>query len=286
MTPARETTWTLRGLPFAALEWGDRDDPAPPVVLLHGYLDHAGAWSRVAPTLPGWRIALDQRGHGRSAWAQTGHGYFFPEYLADLDALVEAVGRPVRLVGHSMGGTVSTMYAGARPDRVVALASVDGLGLHDQADELVDRVTGFLDGVRRRPTARVMADVDAAAARLVAAYGGLDPAWARELAERGTRPVAGGVVWAYDPLHRIHSPIPYRHSHHRPLLARIACPTLVVHPGTPVFGAENVALLEGAIRDLRRVSIPGTGHMIHLQEPSALATIIADFFAGLSHPPP
>ena len=66
----RETTWELRGMRFSCLEWGDPDDPGPPTVLLHGYLDHAGAWEAVAPALSGWRIALDQRGHGRAAWAR------------------------------------------------------------------------------------------------------------------------------------------------------------------------------------------------------------------------
>lgn len=285
----RETTWTLRGMRFAAIEWGVRTedaDPTPPTIFLHGFLDHAGAWRRVAERLTGWRIALDQRGHGRSAWAAPGHGYFFPEYLADLDALVAQIGRPVRLVGHSMGGTVSTQYAGARPESVTRLVSVDGLGLYDQVGEVATRARAFLEGQRAPPKPRVYPSLDACVARLVAAHAGLDAEYARELAERGTTPCEGGVTWSYDPRHRSRGALPYRHSHHLPLLAGIRCPVLVVHPGEPVFAPADVALLEAAIADLRAVTIPGTGHMIHLQQPAVLAAAIDAFFGEDPPGPP
>lgn len=281
----RETTWELRGLRFSCLEWGDPDDPQPPTVLLHGYLDHAGAWEEVAPALPGWRIALDQRGHGRSAWAAAGHGYFFQEYVADLDALVERLGRPVRLVGHSMGGTVSTLYAGARPDRVLALASVDGLGLYDQEAEAADRLVGFLDGVRRPPRSRVYPSLEAAAARLESTYA-ISPARALALARRAVVEAPGGVCWSYDPRHRVRGAVPYRQSHHLPLLARIRCPVLAVHPGAPTFAPADLAHLEAAISDLRRVTIPDTTHMLHLQEPALLAAAVSAFFGGEPGPAP
>lgn len=280
-----ETTRELRGMRFACLEWGSASDPRPPTVLLHGYLDHAGAWEEVAPGLEGWCIALDQRGHGRSAWAAPGHGYFFQEYLADLDALVARVGRPVRLVGHSMGGTVATLYAGARPASVSAVVSVDGLGLYDQEAEAADRLVGFLDGMRAPPRSRVYPSVEAAAERLRASYG-ISVERALALTRRAVVEVSGGVSWSYDPRHRVRGAVPYRQSHHLPLLARITCPVLAVHPGTPTFSPADTARLEAAIPDLRRALIPGTTHMLHLQEPGVLAGLVARFFEGLPTPAP
>ena len=69
MIEPRSEVVPLRGLEFHYLDWGDRD--APPVLFLHGFAGHA--WQTVFPAqvLAGdhWVIALDQRGHGDSGWA-------------------------------------------------------------------------------------------------------------------------------------------------------------------------------------------------------------------------
>lgn len=283
-----EVSRSLRGRTCAALRWpADPGDAAAPLtVLLHGFLDHAGAWERVAAGLPGERLAIDHRGHGRSAHNPPGDTYLFADYLADLDAWLDAVapGAPVRLVGHSMGGTIATLYAGARPERVCALVSVDGLGMADgvdgtPGDPVADRMVRYLDGVRTPPRNRVLPSVEVAAERLRLAHPSLDAAWALRLAERGTRPAPGGVVWAFDPAHRVRSPIPYRHAHHVPLLRRIRCPVLSVRPSEAVFAAADVAALEGAVADLRTVTVEGAGHMVHLDQPALLSAHIREFWA-------
>ncbi len=275
-----ETTWTLRGLRFSGLTWG-----APvgvPTVFLHGWLDHAGSWERVAGALDGWRVALDHRGHGRSPRVGEGTTYHFPDYVADLDALVDVLGGRVRLVGHSMGGTIATLYAGARPLAVERVVSVDGLGLHDGADEAADRMVAFLDGSRRPIVPKEYASVAVAAAKLRLAMPFLDEAFALRLAERDTVPNGAGVTWAHDLRHRIRGAIPYRHAHHQALLARIVCPVLSVHPEHSPFAAADVAALEGAIPRLEVVNIPGAGHMVHLQRPDAVAAATRAFFAEVA----
>ena len=85
------------------LDWGGR---GPTVLLLHGFLEHAHAWDFVAPRLvdAGFAVlALDWRGHGDTQWIGAGGYYHFPDYAADLDAIVRALGRRVALIGHSMG---------------------------------------------------------------------------------------------------------------------------------------------------------------------------------------
>ncbi|MES2639354.1 MAG: alpha/beta fold hydrolase [Myxococcota bacterium] len=277
--PARDARYTLRGLPFATLEWGARAADGVPTLLLHGFLDHAGSWSRVAERLPGHVVALDLRGHGHSTWAGPGESYHFAEYVADVDALVAALGGRVRLVGHSMGGTVASMYAGARPDAVARLAIVDGIGIPDAAGAARDRMVLFLDGITRVRAHRPYPTLAAAAARLAATWSGLDPDWAVELAERGTRPVEEGFVWRYDPRHLVRAPVPYRQDHHRLFLAAIRCPVLSVHPERSLFGAADVAALEAAIPDLVVRDVPGAGHMTQLDAPRALAAHLAAFLS-------
>lgn len=280
----REVCFQLRGLSFGGIEWGD--PVGIPTILLHGFLDHAGSWEKVAERLPGWRVAIDHRGHGRSAHQGPGTTYFFSEYVADLDALVAALGGRVRLVGHSMGGTLATMYAGARPDSVVAMASLDGLGMYHAGPEFPDRLVAFLDGVRTPPTIRSYPSIEAAAGKLRASYPSIDSAWALRLAERGTVPTEGGVVWAYDPRHKIRGSIPYRHDHHIPMLERIRCPVLSIHPEHSPFRSEDVTTLERAIPSLRVVTVPAVGHMLHLEAPMAIASAITAFFAGEPSPSP
>lgn len=275
LRPAREVRHTLRGLPFAALEWGTPG--GIPTLLVHGFLDHAGSWSRVAERLDGHVVALDLRGHGHSAWVGPGESYHFSEYVADVDALVAALGGRVRLVGHSMGGTVASIYAGARPAAVERLAIVDGMGLPDGGAGARDRMIQFLDGITRVRAHRPYPTLAAAAARLVTTWSGLDPAWALELAERGTRPVEEGFVWRYDPRHLVRAPVPYRQDQHVRFLAAIACPVLSVHPERSLFAAADVAVCEGAIPDLVVREVAGAGHMTQLDAPLALAELLAAF---------
>jgi pimeloyl-ACP methyl ester carboxylesterase len=112
--------------------------------LVHGWLDHAGSFDRLAPLLPGRTVAYDQRGHGDSSWAGAGAFYHFVDYVADLDGLVGALDAqgPIRLVGHSMGGAVALFYAALRPERVAHLTLLDGAPFAIHAREVPDRFAG------------------------------------------------------------------------------------------------------------------------------------------------
>ncbi len=278
----RPTSFRLHGRDYAALEWGERG--GVPTVLLHGFLDHAGGWTRVAEGLGGWRVAIDHRGHGLSPHAGLGESYHFPDYLADLDALLSQLGT-ARLVGHSMGGTIASMYAGVRPERVRCLVTVDGLGLFDSSTQSAERTTQFLDEMARPPVNKVFPTIEAAASRLRHSSPALDAAWAWQLAARALRPVEGGFTWTWDARHRIRSAIPYRHDHHLQFLRRIRCPVLAVHPEHSPFARSDVDLLESAIADLRVVTVPGAGHMVHFDAPAALAAAIRPFLDGFDERP-
>lgn len=119
----REHAIDLVGLQFRYWEVGPSD--GMPVVLLHALGAGADDWLEVAQALAvQWRvIALDQRGHGRSARPGV---YSFELMRDDLAALMGRLGliKPV-LVGHSMGGSVAYLYAEAYPERVQRLVIED-----------------------------------------------------------------------------------------------------------------------------------------------------------------
>ena len=113
------------GMRFHYLEWGDPQ--SPPIMLLHGFAQTCHSWDFVALSLcDRYRvIALDQRGHGDSGWAEDAD--YTPEtQQGDISAIVDALGlEQFVLMGLSMGGRNSLTYAAANPDRVKALVIVD-----------------------------------------------------------------------------------------------------------------------------------------------------------------
>ena len=109
-------------------DWGNVPGAAvdgPPVLLLHGYTGNARSWDPLARLLRRrfHVLALDQRGHGESAWATD---YQVERFVEDIEAFVRALDlAPVILVGMSMGGRNAFHYAGAYPDSVAKLVLGD-----------------------------------------------------------------------------------------------------------------------------------------------------------------
>src|SRR5262245_26616302 len=132
-TPISRRIPLATGLTCHVLEWGGADAALDhTVVLLHGFLDLAWTWVPTVEAGLAGRfhvVAPDVRGHGDSDRVGPGGYYHFIDYLADLDALVRTLGRRrLSLVGHSMGGSIASYYAGVYPDRVHRLALLEGLG--------------------------------------------------------------------------------------------------------------------------------------------------------------
>src|SRR5690348_9985859 len=103
------------------VDWGNPEKP--PLLLVHGGRDHCRNWDRVATALREHFhiVAPDLRGHGDSAWA-IGSTYSMIDYVLDVAALLKTLDMfPVKIVAHSLGGSVALQYAGIYPDRVSAL---------------------------------------------------------------------------------------------------------------------------------------------------------------------
>lgn len=279
------TRWRLRGLDIAGQTWGAPGQNEVPVVLVHGFLDHAGTWDEVAALLPGHIAAPDLRGHGQSAWCGPEETYHFADYIADLDALVTTLGGRAIVVGHSLGGTIVSTWAGARPERAAGLVIVDGLGLVDGVHESASRLRGWLDEVAAGPRPhRAFATQDEAAERLRAAHPCLTQARALALASRGTRAAAGGWTWSFDPRHRFRYPTPYRQDAHRRILEDYTGPTLVITPENSPFNADDSARTRSALPHAAHVRMPEVGHMVPLEAPRGLAEVICTWLVTLRTP--
>lgn len=275
----------MRGLRHRFTCWGD---PAGvPVLMLHGFLDAGPTWQFLVDCLPDswWCIAPDWRGFGGTE--RPADGYWFPDYLADLEAMLDELspGEPMRVIGHSMGGNVASLYAGIRPQRTRWLVNLEGFGLRpDPPAEAPERYAQWLDQVRGPGERRHYPSSEKLAVVLRARNPRLLPDRARFVARVWTRPAGGGVELCADPKHRRVNPLLYRREE------ALACWQRIVAPMLLVVGSESDLRrwlgdhggredLRAAFPHARMATIEGAGHMMHHEMPEAVAeSVIA--FAG------
>lgn len=277
------------GLEHHALVWNA--DAAPTVVLVHGYMDAAGTWDRVAPALAarGLRvIAPDMRGFGEGPRTPPGSYYHFADYVFDLADVVEAVspGAPVMLVGHSMGGTITTLFAGTYPERVSRLAILEGLGPPDNPFEMGPmRMRSWIDQVRRvreREGERRMATFtrEEARRRLVANHPNVPPEVLAHRLPHLVRDEGDGLVsWRFDPLHKTTSPVPFFARLFVEFARKVTCPVLFVAGGPTGFHPPDEEERLAAFTTLARAEIADAGHMMHWTRPDEVARVLGAFLA-------
>ncbi len=287
MSEARDKFVDSQGLPIHYLEWGE---PAgEPLVLVHGYLDLAHSWKPFVASLQerlgksAWIIAPDCRGHGDSGWIGAGGYYHFPDYVFDLECVIRALGvTQLKLIGHSMGGTISFLYAGTFPKRVSQLVLIEGLGPPGMNfSDAPLRMEKWITEVRERGRRhfRVYTSVEAGANQLRQTNPRLNDAWALELARTGMKQNdQGRWIWKFDPLHRTNAPQPFYTLQALEFFRRIECPVLIVD-GKESRQTRRTDKQErcDAIRNHRRVTIDHAGHMVHHDNPAELAEVIATF---------
>lgn len=276
----------LNGLVHRLVIW-DAPDEAPTLIALHGFLDLACSFAPFVESLRSQVavrvIAPDLRGHGATEWIGRGGYYHFPDYVADMAALVESLGgkTPLLLLGHSMGGTIAALLAGTFPAWFERVVLIEGLGPVALPEDPPERMERWISEVRalREKAPRTMPDVQAAAARLRERNPRLTDSLARLLAQEGTRETDGGLVWSFDPLHRTRSPTGFVPAQFQSFLARISCPVLLVEGDESgwrqVIEAERASSLRFASREV----ISDSGHMVHQDQPEALAKVVARFLA-------
>lgn len=277
-------SWKLdvRGLGLVVQEWQGAPVDRPPIVCLHGWLDQGLAFGRVAAGRPGRWIALDQRGFGQSDPSGAGGYPHFANYIADVDALITALGGgPVDLVGHSMGGTVASMVAAAAPDRIRRLVIVEGMGaLPRWSHGPVEQIRKHLVGLRDLPRVPTADDVPAAASRLRRRHPQLTEAHALALATHGTVPTESGRVrWRFDPLHLTRAAYAFIEANYLDFLAAIEAPTLAIWATESWYPEDIQGLRTAAIPHARTLRLAG-GHMLPYDAPDALGDALEDFFCA------
>jgi pimeloyl-ACP methyl ester carboxylesterase len=288
MPAPREHIVESLGLPLHYLEWGEPEGES--IVLVHGFLDLAYSWQAFVAALltnasrPLRLIAPDCRGHGDSGWVGAGGYYHFPDYVFDLDSVMRDAGvRQCKLIGHSMGGTTSFLYAGSFPARVSKLVLIEGVGpVGMEFSDAPARMQQWITEVRERGRHhfREYTSVEAGASQLRQSNPRLNHAFSLELARAGMKQNhLGKWVWKFDPLHRTPAPQPFYSQQALEFFRRLECPVLIVDgkESRQTRRTDKQQRYE-AMRDQRRVVIDNAGHMVHQDNPGQLAQAVAAFF--------
>jgi pimeloyl-ACP methyl ester carboxylesterase len=281
MTEAREIEIELPYLRLAARTFGD---PAlPPLLAVHGWLDNAASFDRLAPLLCAHFhiVALDLPGHGRSAHRPPGRWYHYIDYLGDLLAAADALGwQRFGVLGHSLGGATASMVAGACPERIERLLLIEALGpMTLPAEQTLAHLRRSLSESSRSGPLRVFAnETEAAEARMRGNGLTLSRAAAMVLAARGTKPVPGGVSWSSDPRLTLTSPVRYTEEQILAVLNGIVAPTLLVlaEPSPPFLPLQMIERRSAAVPGIRVMRLPGSHHL-HLEDAQPVADAILQF---------
>lgn len=274
-----EVRLRLPHIELAAHLYGPED--GVPVIALHGWLDNAASFARLAPLLPGLRIvALDFAGHGHSDHRPPGGSYAIWDYAHDVLQVAEQFGwQRFSLLGHSMGAIVSVLLAGAMPERIERLALIDGLIPYTgEADTAPQKLGEALKAQlalagKSKP---VYAEFDRAVQARMRGVGAVSREAAELLAQRGLMPVPGGYTWRTDSRLTLPSPLRLTQAHALAFVRSLQC------PATLVMAQQGMLLAQPSITQLVAdlpidvVQLPG-GHHLHLDDDSG-AGLVADCF--------
>ncbi len=254
----------------------------PLVVLAHGMGDSREAYRFVAPALvaSGYRVAtVDLRGCGESSvgWPS----YSRTDIAGDLLALVEHLGSPAVLVGHSIAGGAATIAAAKAPALVTAVVELAPFTRKQQLALGDLRVPGFRRGMLRLLGTAVLGSVGQWRRYLELAYPGPKPAdWDARLGQIEAMLREPGRMKAMQAMGRS-APVDAGAE-----LGNVACPVLVVQgaldPDWASPQAEGEAIVAALPAGLGRLEmVPGAGHYPHVQFPSQVVTQMLSFLGSV-----
>jgi pimeloyl-ACP methyl ester carboxylesterase len=296
--PGRNRFVDLRGLRYHLHEWGDASQASPErptLVMLHGWMDVGASFQFAVDALAAIEgdvrhvVAPDWRGFGLSDPGGA-DCYWFPDYLGDLDALVDSLAGPtatIDLLGHSMGGNVAMVYAGVRPERIRRLVNLEGFGLPaTRPAQAPKRYLQWLDELKQPVELRPYDSLQAVADRLRKTNPLLREDRAAWLAGHWSRQADDGR-WHIlgDPAHKRANPALYQKDEVLACWQRIAAPLLWVEGdrtdvskwwGDRYPRSDFDARLAQVPRVERQLLSPA-GHMLHHDQPEALAAHLARF---------
>jgi pimeloyl-ACP methyl ester carboxylesterase len=287
----------IRNQTYHVQVWGEPAPDKVPLVMVHGWMDVAASYQFVVDAFAQdhYILAPDWRGYGKSRCEGKVDNYWYPDYLADLDFLLDHyVGdTPVNLVGHSMGGNVVMLYGGVRPQRIRRLVNLEGFGLPaTQPEDCVKRYGQCMDELkslhRGELAIKTYDNVDGVARRLKKTNPRLSDDKAQWLAHHWAAERVDGQ-WAIlgEAAHKVSNAHIYRVEEAQALYARLSMPVLAVEASDDSLtswwrGKYTLAEYHERLKAVPNVEVAvvqDAGHMLHHDQPEVLAGLIERFIA-------
>jgi len=281
MMDSKEIRFTVHNRTITAMQWGSDDQPL--ILALHGWLDNAESYYKLAPQLACFRVvAIDMAGHGQSDWRSLDSGYPVWSYVEDLHAIkcqLQPKG-PIRILAHSLGAGVASLYAGAFPDQVLKLGLIENLAPFTNtpdhfAENLSQSITDNLSSQKQtsakskalltklRATGRFPVPLDAA----------------ERLVVRSSEQLPSGELRIrVDPRLKLRSHVRLTEEQVRTTLSQIESPVLVI-AGQSGLNQELTQARMPFVKNIVFKWLPG-GHHLHLEDDVVpqMATAFNEFF--------
>lgn len=283
----KPTQMDIRGVRYHVLEWGERKDPL--LMLLHGWGDCAASFQFLVDEFDeDWFVvAPDWRGFGLSH--HRCEGYWFPDYLADLDRLLAHYQpeQPVHVLGHSMGANVAGLYAGIFPERVQSFINVEGFGLADSdPSNAPANYQRWITQSRTLPAYAKYRSFYELADRILKRNPAMSGERAAYVARQwATKDDDGMIVLRADPAHKLPNAVQYRRAEAEACWNNVTASVLLVVGEDTDFTAAAKSWIDPdesahPFRNEQTAVIPGCGHMVHFEQPERLASAVEDFLSA------
>lgn len=275
----REFSIHVNKMDLALKCWGD--DSLPPILALHGWLDNAGSFDLVAPFLKRFQIlAVDMPGHGYSSHWPQGMSYHSIDAVGVLAQIIRYFSwENIILLGHSMGASIASLFAGAFPEKVSKLILIEGLGpLAAPADDTPNRLRRSIMQYAELPFKKmpIYPSVEEAL-EIRRKFSQMSTEAARPIVTRGLKKIEGGYTWRTDPRLKMESPYRMTEEQISSCLKQISCPVLWIRANQGM-NLETFMSVERqkTIKNLKTLRLDGN-HFVHLESPNEVAKAILDF---------
>jgi pimeloyl-ACP methyl ester carboxylesterase len=283
----------IRNLQYHVRTWGTRKAGQLPLVMVHGWMDVSASFQFVVDAIKADRyiVAPDWRGYGKTLVPSTDN-YWIPDYLADLDGLLDWLDCPqVDLLGHSLGGNVVMLYSGIKPERIHRLINLEGFGMpRTKPENAAKRYVQWMSELKKMNKGELNLtaydSADGVARRLMKTNKRLPSDKAQWLARHWASENANGQ-WEIlgDAAHKVVNANLYQVDEALSLYSQITAPTLAVEAADnemDKWWAGKYSLAEyherlKSVPNCKIEHITDAGHMMHHDQPEVLAAMIEAF---------
>ena len=279
-TEPRDGYFRNDGITLHYEEWGDPTHES--LILVHGNRDQCRSWDGFVAALfdqgsPSFHvIALDLRGHGDSDWSLPERGYQHEDFIHDLAGMVRHTGKDsVTLIGHSLGGSISMLFAGSLPTKVSRLVLIEATGPYARSDdEVPDLLARWVEGESSQTENSLYPGPDDAAEAIQKRFPLIPDEARAHMVRHGTKATDQGYVWKYDPRVRFHSYSNFTEGQIHAFIKRILCPTLLIFGTEAGFTKSPRFSRVGLFKNGKVVEISGGGHHVPHERPTELAEVV------------